>query len=196
MASAADDPVLAAIAVDVPPRRALGDLAVPLAFELARRLRKAPRAIAQEIVGALGPIEGVSRIEAAPNGYINFFLDRAHHLTTWLSEPAAPPAAGNKTIVEHTAINPNKAAHIGHLRNAALGDAFGRLLRYLGVPVEIQNYIDDTGVQVADVVVGFRELEGQDLDEVRRIADTTRSTTTAGISTRGSPSGTRPTRSG
>jgi arginyl-tRNA synthetase len=171
---AADDPVLAAIAVDVPPRRALGDLAVPLAFELARRLRKAPRAIAQDLAAALGPIEGISRIEAAPNGYINFFLDRVHHLTTWLSEPPVPPPADNKTIVEHTAINPNKAAHIGHLRNAALGDAFGRLLRYLGRQVEIQNYIDDTGVQVADVAVGFRELEGQDLEGVRRIADTTR----------------------
>jgi arginyl-tRNA synthetase len=171
---AADDPVLAAIAVDIPPRRALGDLAVPLAFELARRLRKAPRVIAQELAAALGRIDGVSRIEAAPNGYINFFLDRVHYLTTWLGEPPPPPPAGNKTIVEHTAINPNKAAHIGHLRNAALGDAFGRLLRYLGRQVEIQNYIDDTGVQVADVAVGFRELEGQDLAGVRRIADTTR----------------------
>ena len=171
---AADDPVLAAIAVDIPPRRPLGDLAVPLAFELARRLRKAPRVIAQELAAALGRIDGVSRIEAAPNGYINFFLDRVHHLTTWLGEPPPPRPAGNKTIVEHTAINPNKAAHIGHLRNAALGDAFGRLLRYLGRQVEIQNYIDDTGVQVADVAVGFRELEGLDLPGVRRIADTTR----------------------
>jgi arginyl-tRNA synthetase len=171
---AADDPVLAAIAVDIPPRRALGDLAVPLAFELARRLRKAPRVIAQELAAALGRIDGVSRIEPAPNGYVNFFLDRVHYLTTWLGEPPPPPAAGNKTIVEHTAINPNKAAHIGHLRNAALGDAFGRLLRYLGRQVEIQNYIDDTGVQVADVAVGFRELEGQDLAGVRHIADTTR----------------------
>jgi arginyl-tRNA synthetase len=171
---AADDPVLAAIAVDIPPRRPLGDLAVPLAFELARRLRKAPRVIAQELAAALGRIDGVSRIEAAPNGYINFFLDRVHYLTSWLGAPPSPPPAGNKTIVEHTAINPNKAAHIGHLRNAALGDAFGRLLRYLGRQVEIQNYIDDTGVQVADVAVGFRELEGQDLAGVRRIADTTR----------------------
>jgi arginyl-tRNA synthetase len=171
---AADDPVLAAIAVDIPPRRALGDLAVPLAFELARRLRKAPRVIAQELAAALGRIDGVSRIEAAPNGYINFFLDRVHYITSWLGAPPSPPPAGNKTIVEHTAINPNKAAHIGHLRNAALGDAFGRLLRYLGRQVEIQNYIDDTGVQVADVAVGFRELEGQDLAGVRRIADTTR----------------------
>src|SRR6187549_2099562 len=112
---APDDPALAAIAVDVPPRRALGDLAVPLAFELARRLRKAPRAIAQEVAAALGEIDGVSRIEAAPNGYINLFLDRVHHLTSWLGERDALPPTGEKTIVEHTAINPNKAAHIGHL---------------------------------------------------------------------------------
>lgn len=168
----ADDPALAAIPVEAAPRRALGDLAVPLAFELARRLRKAPRAIAQEIVAELGTIDGFSRIEAAPNGYVNFFLDRPAFAVQWLhNRAAAPEPHGGKAIVEHTAINPNKAAHIGHLRNAALGDALGRLLRFLGRRVEIQNYIDDTGVQVADVAVGFRELEHKSLDEVRAIAD-------------------------
>ena len=171
------EPLLSTFAIDVPPRRAMGDLATPIAFELARRLRKAPRAIAQEIAAALGDIEGVARIEATPNGYVNFYLDRPRHLAGWLqpqAEPGASPRTAEKSIVEHTAINPNKAAHIGHLRNAALGDAFGRLLAYLGRTVEIQNYIDDTGVQVADVAVGFRELEGKDLDAVRHIADTTR----------------------
>src|SRR5215207_4255577 len=113
---APDDPSLAAIVVDVPPRRALGDLAVPLAFELARRLRKAPKIIAQEIVGRLGSLDGFARIEAA-NGYINFFLDRVHHLDAWMNGDGSTPAATpEKAIVEHTAINPNKAAHIGHLR--------------------------------------------------------------------------------
>src|SRR3990170_7819140 len=168
----ADDPALASIPVEAAPRRALGDLAVPLAFELARRLRKAPRVIAQEIVAALGTIEGFSRIDAAPNGYVNFFLDRPAFARQWLSgPPPAVPPHGGKAIVEHTAINPNKAAHIGHLRNAALGDALGRLLRFLGRQVEIQNYIDDTGVQVADVAVGFRELERKGLDDVRAIAE-------------------------
>ena len=166
-----NDPVLAAIPVEPAPRRALGDLAVPLAFELARRLRKAPRVIAQEIVGALGTVEGFSKVEAAPNGYVNFFLDRPAWLRQWLGHATIATASGGKAIVEHTAINPNKAAHIGHLRNAALGDAFGRLLRFLGRQVEIQNYIDDTGVQVADVAVGFRELEHKTLDEARTIAD-------------------------
>ena len=171
-----DDPVVAAMPVDIPPRRAMGDLAVPLAFELARRLRKAPRAIAQEIATALGEIEGCARIEATPNGYVNFFLARPTQIRAWLTPPApiAAPAAREKEIVEHTAINPNKAAHIGHLRNAALGDSFGRLLRFLGRQVEIQNYIDDTGVQVADVAVGFRELEKKSVDEVKALAQTTR----------------------
>jgi arginyl-tRNA synthetase len=169
------DPVLADIPVELAPNRALGDLAVPLAFSLARRLRKAPRAIAQEIAGALGTIDGITRIEAAPNGYVNFFLDRPAFLTRWLHGGGGrPPAATGKAIVEHTAINPNKAAHIGHLRNAALGDAFGRLLRFLGREVEIQNYIDDTGVQVADVAVGFQELEHKAPHEVYQIAATTR----------------------
>ena len=166
-----DDPALTGMAVEPAPRRALGDLAVPLAFELARRLRKAPRVIAQEIVASLGTVEGFSRIEAAPNGYVNFFLDRPLWMRRWLTHETRTATSGGKAIVEHTAINPNKAAHIGHLRNAALGDAFGRVLRFLGRQVEIQNYIDDTGVQVADVAVGFRELEHKSLDEVRAIAD-------------------------
>jgi arginyl-tRNA synthetase len=170
------DPVLAEIPVELPPNRALGDFAVPLAFSLARRLRKAPRVIAQEVAAGIGTLEGFARIEAAPNGYINFFLDRRRFLIDWLgAQGTATTSAGSgKAIVEHTAINPNKAAHIGHLRNAALGDAFGRLLGFLGRQVEIQNYIDDTGVQVADVAVGFRELEDKSLDEVREIAASTR----------------------
>jgi arginyl-tRNA synthetase len=163
------------VALEYPPNRALGDLGTPVAFELARRLRKAPRAIAQEIAGAFGALEGVDRVAAAPNGYLNFFLERRRFLVDRLMPtPAAARSVAGKAIVEHTAINPNKAAHIGHLRNAALGDTLVRVLRFRGVPVEVQNYIDDTGVQVADVVVGFRVLEGRALDAVRQIADSTR----------------------
>ncbi|MCY4025718.1 MAG: arginine--tRNA ligase [Acidobacteria bacterium] len=157
------------IAVQSPPNRALGDLGTPLAFELARRLRKAPRSIAAEVVAALGPVEGIARAEAAPNGYVNLFLAREPFVRRALaggSEPPAESAAKPKVIVEHTAINPNKAAHIGHLRNSAIGDTLARTLRFLGVPVEVQNYIDDTGVQVADVVVGFQQLEGASTADV------------------------------
>ena len=162
-------------AVEVPPNRALGDLAVTVAFQLARTLRKPPRAIAQELAAALGDLPGISRIVAAPNGYLNLYIDRPGFLLARLREGAAAAIAPpDKTIVEHTAINPNKAAHIGHLRNAALGDTLARVLRFSGAPVEVQNYIDDLGVQVADIIVGFRELEHQTLDDVRRIADTTR----------------------
>ncbi|MGV3517570.1 arginine--tRNA ligase [Luteitalea sp.] len=163
--------VPATLVIETPPTRALGDLAFPCAFELARTLRKAPRAIAQEVVAALPAVPGVARIEALGGGYINVFLDRAAFLRRHLGQASTVVATGRtKTIVEHTAINPNKAAHIGHLRNSILGDTVGRLLRFLGTPVEIQNYIDDTGVQVADVVVGFEHLEGKGLDEVRALA--------------------------
>ena len=157
------------IAVQSPPNRSLGDLGTPLAFELARRLRKAPRNIAAEVVAALGPVDGVARAEAAPNGYVNLFLAREAFVRRAVaagSEPPSAAAASAKVIVEHTAINPNKAAHIGHLRNSALGDTLARTLRFLGVPVEVQNYIDDTGVQVADVVVGFQQLEGASAADV------------------------------
>ena len=164
-----------AFAIETPPNRALGDLAVTVAFQLARTLRKAPRAIAQELAQALGAIPGVARIVATPNGYLNLYLDRrAFLLERGRARIAGACRGGGETIVEHTAINPNKAAHIGHLRNAALGDTLVRVLRFRGTPVEVQNYIDDTGVQVADVVVGFRELEHQTLDGVRHIAETTR----------------------
>ena len=164
------------IPVQSPPNRALGDLGTPLAFELARRLRKAPRSIAAETVAALGPVAGVARAEAAPNGYVNLFLDReafVRRVVAGAPEPRTEPAGTDeaalpnaKVIVEHTAINPNKAAHIGHLRNSALGDTLARTLRFLGAPVEVQNYIDDTGVQVADVVVGFQQLERASVDDV------------------------------
>lgn len=164
----------AAIPLETPPNRAFGDIGSPVAFELARELRKAPRVIAQELAAALGPIEGVTSVSAAPNGYLNVFLDRAAFLTARLAARGAAAPRGGKTIVEHTAINPNKAAHIGHLRNACLGDTLVRALRFRGEAVEVQNYIDDTGVQVADVVVGMRHLEQLDLAAVTAIADSTR----------------------
>jgi arginyl-tRNA synthetase len=162
-------------AVELPPTRALGDLAVTVAFQLARTLRRPPRAIAQELAEDAAAIPGVLKVAAAPNGYLNLHLDRAAFAIPRVRQQVpAEIGATEKTIVEHTAINPNKAAHIGHLRNATLGDTLVRVLRFHGTPVETQNYIDDLGVQVADIIVGFREIEGRRLDDVRQIADTTR----------------------
>jgi arginyl-tRNA synthetase len=168
-------PDVPAFAVEVPPNRTLGDLAVTVAFQLARALRKPPRAIAQELAPAAGEIPGVARAVAAANGYLNLYLDRPSYLIARLrGDVAAPEGLHEKTIVEHTAINPNKAAHIGHLRNAVLGDTLVRVLRYRGTPVEVQNYIDDLGVQVADIIVGFRTLENRTVADVKQLADTTR----------------------
>ena len=190
-----DAAALPVVAIDYAPNRALGDLARPGRLRAgAPPAQGAARHRAGARRGARPPVPGVARVEAAPNGYLNFFLDRPAFLLARL-DPAAAPAraadAAGKTIVEHTAINPNKAAHIGHLRNAALGDTLVRVLRFRGAPVEVQNYIDDTGVQVADVVVGFRELERTVARRGPRASPTRRgSTTTAGTSTRASPSGT------
>jgi arginyl-tRNA synthetase len=162
------------IAMERPRRLELGELATPVCFELARRLRRAPRQIAQEIAAELGPVEGIARLEVAGGGYLNAFLDRGHFFSTALElsrQPAPePPAGAAKVIVEHTSINPNKAAHIGHLRNAALGDAFVRLERFSGRRVQVQNYIDNTGVQVADVVLGFLHLEKKSPAEIAKLA--------------------------
>jgi arginyl-tRNA synthetase len=154
--------------VEVPPRRDLGDLAFPGALQLARVVKRAPRAIAEEIAAAYVPPPQVARLEVAGAGYLNLFLDRSAVAAHLLAEPVLPtPRPGRgKVIVEHTNINPNKAAHIGHLRNAVLGDVLVRILRSLGYPVEVQNYIDDTGVQLADVVVGFVDLRGWGREQV------------------------------
>ena len=157
-----------AVPIAYPPTAAQGDLASPVCFDLARTARKAPRALAEVLVANFVPGDGIARVEAAGNGYVNAFLDRSACLRRWLVEEQAPrEPGGSKVIVEHTNINPNKAAHIGHLRNAVLGDTLVRALRRLGRRVEVQNYIDDTGVQVADLVVGFRVLRGEELVDVR-----------------------------
>jgi len=162
------------LALDRPPNITMGEVATPVAFELAKRLRRAPRQIAQEMASELAGIPGVARVEIAGGGYVNFFLDReayfADTVTGATRKPIAAPADAPKSIVEHTNINPNKAAHIGHLRNAALGDTFVRLLRRAGRRVEVQNYIDNTGVQVADVVVGFQHIEKKSATEVAALA--------------------------
>ncbi|MBZ5622923.1 MAG: arginine--tRNA ligase [Acidobacteriia bacterium] len=159
-----------AVAIEQPRQSDFGEMAVPAAFQLARQLRQAPRKIAAELVGGVGAIPGVSAMEVAGNGYINIRLDRGALGEALLrGESATPEAQAEKIIVEHTNINPNKAAHIGHLRNAALGDTFVRMLRSLGYRVEVQNYIDNTGVQVADVVAGFHYLDGKTPADVKAL---------------------------
>lgn len=166
---------LANLAVEQPPSIALGELALPIAFELAKRLRKAPRVIATELAAALSSDlpEGVASVEVAGVGYLNVRLDRAAIACDIARDQHADIGGPGFRLVEHTSINPNKAAHIGHLRNAILGDTFQRLLRSdrykSGYEVGVQNYIDNTGVQVADVVVGLVHLEGFDLDGTRRL---------------------------
>jgi len=163
------------VSLEQPKQASFGELAIPVAFHLARQLKQAPKAIAAQLVKDLGTIEGVASLEVAGNGYINVRLDRAAYALGVLHQSdAAPAAIPGKIIVEHTNINPNKAAHIGHLRNAILGDTFVRMLRASGRSVEVQNYIDNTGVQVADVVAGFHFLRKMSYDQVLELMRTTR----------------------
>ena len=150
------------------PKVEFGELATPVCFELARELKRPPRAIAEELISKAGKIDGIEKMEVAGAGYINFYLDRASAVRG--SRLRGYPADTGKVIVEHTNINPNKAAHIGHLRNAAIGDTFVRILQSGGRTVEVQNYIDNTGVQVADVIVGLKYVEKKSLEDVRRMA--------------------------
>jgi arginyl-tRNA synthetase len=161
----------AQLAVELPPKIEYGEMALPVAFELAKRLRKAPRAIAQELQAALAETPGVAAVEIAGAGYLNVKLDRAETVRRMAADEHAVLGGDDFRMVEHTSINPNKAAHVGHLRNAILGDSFARMLRQDAFKPEwvtgVQNYIDNTGVQVADIVVAVTVLRGMSLDDVR-----------------------------
>jgi arginyl-tRNA synthetase len=157
----------------IPPKIELGELALPVAFDLARKVRRPPIEIARELAADAGGIPGIWKADVAGGGYLNLHLDRgllAHELAASIARRRfgriSEPEDTAKIVVEHTNINPNKAAHIGHLRNATLGDSFVRCLQFLGHPVEVQNYLDNTGVQVADVVVGFERMEQKKLEDL------------------------------
>lgn len=153
------------------PQIKFGDLALAFPFHLAKLMKKPPRELAQKIAPQLSSLPGISKAEAAGGGYINLFLDRELFFLDQIRSLASPSLKPEekKVIIEHTNINPNKAAHIGHLRNAVLGDTLSRCLKYKGENVEVQNYIDDTGIQVVDVVLGFMDIEKKNLDEIKKI---------------------------
>ena len=171
------DITIATLAIEQPPNIALGEVALPVAFELAKRLRKAPQAIATELAveltAILPELDGIAGVEVAGAGYLNVRLDRTAAVRRIAEDQHTDIGGPGFRLVEHTSINPNKAAHIGHLRNAILGDTFQRLLRpdsyKRGYEVGVQNYIDNTGVQVADVVVGLVHLEGKTLASTREL---------------------------
>jgi arginyl-tRNA synthetase len=160
---------LPGIVIEQPPKVDLGDFAIPI-FPLAKPLRSAPLKIAEAIRAEIGDVEGIAELQVAPPGYLNVRIDRR-----WMAAAIAADAkplteiTHGKILVEHSSINPNKAAHIGHLRNAILGDTFVRLLRNAGRAVDVQNYIDNTGVQVADVVVGFTHIEKKSRAEIEAL---------------------------
>ena len=160
------------VVLQAPPRLAMGDLATPLCLELAKALKRKPRELAEAMVNGLQLPMFVQSVTVEGAGYLNFRFDRGAFTAAHIGNVMAPASAtGERVIVEHTNINPNKAAHIGHLRNAVLGDTYVRCMKWLGHRVETQNYIDDTGVQVADVVVAFQHLEPKSLAEVRAMID-------------------------
>src|ERR1700722_15189711 len=164
------DATLPGIVIEQPPKVELGDFAIPM-FPFAKPLRAAPLRIAEAIRAEIGPIEGIAELRVAPPGYLNVKIDRASMAAALIAD-RKPPAdiPTGKILVEHTSTNPNKAAHIGHLRNAILGDTFVRLLRFAGREVDVQNYIDNTSVQVADVVVGFTHIEKKSRAEIEALA--------------------------
>jgi len=180
-ARAAFDLELDSIASETPPKTELGDVAFPIAFELAKKIKQEtgekrnPREIADLLKASLEEFDFVDKVQVAGAGYLNVFFDRPAFLASRVQQPPLPRAVNSadpnapKVCVEHTSVNPNKAAHVGHVRNSVLGDTFQRILKANGKRVEVQNYIDNTGVQVADVVVGFLYIEKKTLPDIKQI---------------------------
>lgn len=141
------------------PKPEFGDLAITLAFELAKKEGKNPNLIAKELAKKLEGIKFVKKINVV-GGYVNLIFDWLAIAKDFLQKELAIPSIGKgeKIIVEHTSVNPNKALHIGHLRNACLGDALARMLSKAGYDVKVLNYIDDTGLQIGYHLLAFKEL--------------------------------------
>ncbi|WP_297506871.1 arginine--tRNA ligase [Thermococcus sp.] len=156
------------ITFDDTPSLELGDFGTAAAFQLARVFRRAPKLIAEELVKRVEKNlpEGILEVKAV-NGYINFYVDYSYFGKALMEEILEKGKAygesnvgkGKKVIVEHTSVNPTKPLHMGHARNAVLGDTMARIMRKLGYTVEVQNYIDDLGVQFAQVLWGYLHLK-------------------------------------
>jgi arginyl-tRNA synthetase len=156
------------------PRKEFGDLSCNVAFLLSKALRRRPVDIANEIIEkelkpyiekkkATDSISFILSVESHPSGYINFKANISN-LASWTLNEVLKNSKygfndlgkGKRIIIEHTSINPNKALHVGHMRNVVIGDILYRTLRATNHEVIVLNYIDDSGLQVADIVVGFR----------------------------------------
>lgn len=154
--------------VDEPPRRDLGDLYTNILFLLSKKLKRKPIELADEIAKVINKPEIIDKIETHPAGYINFFIDSLAFVNKIIERFVEHNGeiravltnridlGKNKTVlIEHTSVNPNKALHIGHVRNLVIGDTLYRMLKFTNYNVYVLNYIDDSGLQVADIIVGF-----------------------------------------
>jgi len=149
-----------------PAKPGFGDVSSNVSFLLAKQLKKSPKDIAEMLSEKYQHCSStlVLKTEAHPSGYLNFFANWEKLSQLILSESNLPEFGDvdigkNSTIVvEHTSVNPNKALHIGHIRNIVIGDTVSRILKKVNYKVHVLNYIDDSGLQVADIIVGFKHL--------------------------------------
>jgi len=149
-----------------PAKPGFGDASSNVSFLLAKQLKKSPKEIADILSAKFETSQNilVSRVESHPSGYLNFFADWEKLNQLILSESnldefGSVDLGKNSTIiVEHTSVNPNKALHIGHIRNIIIGDTVARILKKSNFKVNVLNYVDDSGLQVADIIVGFRHF--------------------------------------
>jgi len=143
-------------------RSGFGEITCNVAFLLAKNLKKTPQEIAQEFASEYNLGNDLEKVDAHKSGYLNFFINTNSFNSTVLPDSlkenygSIDIGKNSKLVVEHTSVNPNKALHIGHLRNVVIGDAVSRILSKVNYDVKVLNYVDDSGLQVADIIVGFK----------------------------------------
>ncbi|HEY8140626.1 MAG TPA: arginine--tRNA ligase [Nitrososphaera sp.] len=157
-----------AFEVSEPPRKEFGDLTCNVAFQLGKHAKKPPAKIATELVEVIRPMlladHHIKSVEPHPAGHINFFADHRSLSKITLGQVLENPGHygshdsghGRHVVIEHTSVNPNKALHVGHVRNVVLGDTLYRMMKATNHRVTVLNYVDDSGLQVADIVVAFK----------------------------------------
>jgi len=149
-----------------PAKKGFGDISCNVCFLLAKDLKKKPNEIGQKISENYQKhlSDLISKVEVHPSGYLNFFanMKKLNELViqSSIKDDFGVVDIGKKSriVVEHTSVNPNKALHIGHIRNIIIGDTIARILEKVNFDVKILNYVDDSGLQVADIIMGFKHL--------------------------------------
>lgn len=166
------------IVVSVPKHKNMGDLATPVAMQLAKMLKHAPMGIAQRIAERLQDEQMISKVESVAPGFLNLTLSDKYlcrALEMHSPQEQKSYGGGEKILLEYAALNVAKHAHVGHIRNIAIGESLNRIFRHMGYEVTTVNHVGDWGTQFGKVIYAFehwgnrQEVEKDPIDALNSL---------------------------